>query len=336
MRIGLVYDLRNDYIAEGFTPEQAAECDSEKTINAIATAITNNGWQVERIGHAKKLMERLLKGDRWDLVFNISEGMYGRGREALAPALLDAFQIPYTFSDPVTMAITLDKAIAKCVVAEAGVATAPFVAVRSKADLEAVNLPYPLFIKPLCEGSSKGVSSRSRVEDYAQLLTAGGELLATYPQGILVETYLPGREFTVGLMGSGADTRVIGVLEAVPPVPAQGWFQTYSYKQELEELATYTLVDDEVARQAAEIAIKSWQVLNCFDGGRVDVRCNANGVPCFIEANPLSGMAPGYSDFPILAEKAGMNYDQFIAGFVEAAMKRIGLNTQESSRRHAS
>lgn len=335
MRIGLVYDLRDDYIAEGFSPEEAAECDAERTIAAIATALTNRGWTVDRVGHAKKLIERLVAGDRWDLVFNISEGMYGRGRESLVPALLDAYQIPYTFSDPVTMAVTLDKAIAKCVVAEAGVPTAPFAAVRSQADLKAIDLPYPLFIKPLCEGSSKGVSARSRVEDRTQLLSAGGDLLARYPQGILVETYLPGREFTVGLLGSGTDTRVVGVLETEPREQADAaWFQTYTYKQNCEELAIYKLANDVLAKQAAEIAVRSWQALNCFDGGRVDVRCNAAGVLCFIEANPLAGMNPGYSDFPILAEQAGMSYDALIAGFVEAAMVRLGLTEKRS--RHAS
>lgn len=334
MRIGLVYDLRDDYIAEGFTAEEAAECDAEKTIAAITAALTKRGWQVDRVGHAKKLAARLVAGDRWDLVFNVAEGMYGRGRESLVPALLDAYQIPYTFSDPVTMAVTLDKAIAKCVVAEAGVPTAPFAAVRSAADLQTVDLPYPLFIKPLCEGSSKGVSARSRVEDRTQLLAAGDELLSRYPQGILVETYLPGREFTVGLLGSGTHTRVVGVLETEPRQNADMWFQTYSYKQNCEELAIYKLRDDELAKEAAAIAVKSWQALNCFDGGRVDVRCNAAGVPCFIEANPLAGMNPGYSDFPILAEQAGMSYDALIVGFVEAAMQRLGI--REKRKRHAS
>src|ERR1044072_6572213 len=153
MRIGVTYDLKSDYLALGHSEEHVPEFDSEITIDAICDALTAQGWQVSRIGHVKNLVEKLARGERWDAVFNFCEGLKGLSREAQVPAILEAYDIPYVFSDPLTMAVTLDKARAMRVAREQGVPTPDFAEIEKIADLGKVKLPYPLFLKPVAEGS---------------------------------------------------------------------------------------------------------------------------------------------------------------------------------------
>ena len=158
MNIGLTYDLRNDYLAEGYSEEETAEFDSPVTIEGIEAALAELGYQTDRIGNAKRLVERLAQGDRWDLVFNIAEGLHGLAREAQVPAILDVYDIPYTFSDPLVLSLALHKGLTKAVVRQGGVATPDFALVERPADVDAIDLPFPLFAKPVAEGTSKGIS----------------------------------------------------------------------------------------------------------------------------------------------------------------------------------
>ena len=163
----------------------------------------------------KALAARLVAGERWDLVFNIAEGVAGFGRESQVPALLEAYAIPYTFSDPLVCALTLHKGMAKHVARGYGVPTPDFALVTTPADAAAVTLPFPLFVKPVAEGTSKGVTARSLVTSRAALLDVCAELLAEYREPVLVEEFLSGREFTVGILGTGADARALATLEVV-------------------------------------------------------------------------------------------------------------------------
>src|SRR4051794_13652496 len=158
MRIGITYDLREAYLAMGYGEEETAELDRESTIESIETTLQSLGHETERIGHAMQLASRLVRGQRWDLVFNIAEGIHGIGREAQVPALLDLYQIPYTFSDPLVMALTLHKGMTKRVVRDAGVPTPDFAVVENEGDAARVTLPLPLFVKPVAEGTGKGVT----------------------------------------------------------------------------------------------------------------------------------------------------------------------------------
>src|SRR5688500_1524518 len=196
MRVGLTYDLYDDYIAEGFSPEQASEFDVAATIDAIDDAIRSHGYEVECIGGIRALVPALAAGRRWDLVFNICEGVSGIAREAQVPALLEAYGIPFTFSTADVLVVAMDKALAKMVVRAAGVPTPDFAVVRSARDLPAVKLPYPLFVKPLAEGTSKGVQETSRVTDRRELTAKCLEVLRDYQQPALVETFLSGTEYT--------------------------------------------------------------------------------------------------------------------------------------------
>lgn len=324
MRVGLTYDLREQYLAEGYGLEETAEFDRPDTIDAIERAIRRLGFATDRIGHVRQLAARLVAGDRWDLVFNIAEGLEGIGREAQVPALLDAWRIPYVFSDPLVMALTLHKGVAKRVVRDQGVPTAPFAVVEQPADIAGVDLPFPLFAKPVAEGTGKGITPASKITSVTGLRKVCRQLLQQFRQPVLVETFLPGREFTVGITGTGARARHVGVMEVVLTEKAEADVYSYVNKEECESRVVYRLVDDSEARAAADVALAAWRALGCCDGGRVDIRSDAAGRPHFLEVNPLAGLHPEHSDLPIMCGLAGLSYDDLIGRIIESALARIG------------
>ncbi|MEW5912279.1 MAG: D-alanine--D-alanine ligase [Thermodesulfobacteriota bacterium] len=322
MRVGLTYDLRQEYLELGYSEEEVAEFDSPRTVEAIEQAVAVAGHQTQRIGRLASLVERLAKGERWDLVFNIAEGLRGFGREAQVPALLDYYAVPYTFSDPLVLSLTLHKAMAKRVVRDLGLPTPDFAVVSAPAEAAKVRLPYPLFAKPVAEGSGRGVGAASRVEGPEQLSSVCAAMLARYQQPVLVETYLPGREFTVGLIGSGASARVLGTMEVILKEQAEAGAYGYINKEHYDKLVRYRRVKGAEAQAAGELALAVWQGLGCLDAGRVDLRCDAAGRPQFLEVNPLAGLHPERSDLPILCGLIGMEYNQLIGCILDSAWQR--------------
>ncbi len=322
MKIGLTYDLRDAYLAEGYDEEATAEFDRADTIDALENAIRAMGHETDRIGHIRQLVTRLAAGDRWDLVFNICEGLHGIAREAQVPALLEAYSIPCTFADSVSMAVCLHKGLTKTLVEKCGVPTPQFAVVEKMTDLEKINLPFPLFAKPIAEGTGKGVSPASFISSPAELNDVCESLLTRFRQPVLVETWLSGREFTVGILGTGDDARVLGTLEIVLLADAEPGAYSYTNKERCEELVRYDLVrpeDDSEVAEAERIALAAWRELNGRDAGRIDLRSDGNGRPNFIEANPLAGLHPEHSDLPMLATKVGMSYQELIRRIVESA-----------------
>ncbi len=324
MRVGLTFDLRDHYLAAGYSAEDTAEFDNIDTIEALAGALERLGLEVDRIGTVRQLAQRLVAGERWELVFNIAEGLKGVGREAQVPALLDAYDIPYSFSDTMVMALALHKGMAKRVVRDCGVPTAPFAVVETMADLSAVELPFPLFAKPIAEGTGKGVTPASRVTSASALRKLCRQLLERYRQPVLVETFLPGREFTVGIIGTGAAAEPVAVMEVVLNAQAEAGVYSYVNKEECESRVVYRLADDEEAKAAGAVALAAWRALGCRDGGRVDLRQDAGGRPLFLEVNPLAGLHPTHSDLPIMCTLAGIPYDALIGRIVESARRRCG------------
>jgi D-alanine-D-alanine ligase len=330
LRIGFVYDLKADYLALGFSEHAVAEFDSETTIDAIARALRAHGHEVVRIGHVRALAQRLVAGERWDLVFNIAEGVAGFGRESQVPALLEAYEIPYTFSDPLVCALTLHKGMAKHVASGCGVPTPRFALVASPADTAAVTLPFPLFAKPVAEGTSKGVTGKSLVRSRAELDVVCAELLREYGQPVLVEEFLSGREFTVGILGTGHSSVAFATLEVVLRPGADEAVYSYRNKEQWRDLVEYRLLLDEggdssgaLRREVEAVALATWRCLGCRDAGRVDVRLDAAGKAQLIEVNPLAGLTPDHSDLPIMAALKGVEYDTLIGEILRCATARL-------------
>jgi D-alanine-D-alanine ligase len=326
LSVGLCYDLKEDYLSAGFVPEDVLEFDSEDTVLGLEQALASLGHRVERVGRGRELARRLVGGERWDLVFNICEGVRGRSREAQVPALCELFDQPCTFADPLTCALTLDKALAKRVVRDHGLPTAEFAVVSTPEDVASVKLPLPLFLKPLAEGSSKGVSGRSLVRERRELAPACRAMLDQYRQPVLVEAFLPGREVTVGIVGHGPGARAVGVMEVSFTAHSEAAAYTALNKEEYLERVSYSLLtDDPLAAPARELALAIFGVLGCRDAGRVDLRCDAEGRLRFLEVNPLPGINEVRSDLPIMARLAGIPYQQLIGEIVASARSRYGL-----------
>ena len=323
MRIGITYDLQTEYLDAGYSLEDTAEFDSLETIVAIETALKNLGHETERIGHLGQLRLRLARGGRWRMVFNIAEGLSGVHREARIPALLETCGVPCTFSDARVLTVGLHKGTSKRLARDAGVRTADFEVVATLSDAERCLLAMPLFVKPVAEGSSKGITAANVVASRQELVHRCGALLERYRQPVLVETYLPGREFTVGLAGTGEHAKVLGVMEILHGSGAEGGGYTYANKANFGACVRYELATDGKALLAGTMALQAWRFMGGRDAGRVDLRCDANGHPHFLEVNPLPGLNPESSDLPILCRLTGIRYEDLIDSVLTSACRRI-------------
>ncbi len=323
LSIALCYDSKEEYLAAGHSKLEVAEFDDEGVIAGLEGTLSSLGHRVERVGRGRALAARLVAGKRWDLVFNVTEGLRGRAREAQVPALCELFDQPYTFSDPVTCGLTLDKSLAKRIVRDAGLPTPGFMVVRSLTDIESGLNGSPMFVKPLAEGSSKGVGAYSIINNRRQLVKTCTKLLPDFPAGLLVEELLPGREVTVGVIGNGPGARVVAVMEVVWTERSEVDAYTQLNKDEYLDRMEYRLVTGEpLAGQAAELALAVVEALECRDAARVDLRCDAAGKLQFLEVNPLPGLHPVRSDLPIMARLAGIAYDDLLGDIVTAAKER--------------
>ncbi|MCE2510408.1 MAG: D-alanine--D-alanine ligase [Alphaproteobacteria bacterium] len=325
MRIGFVYDLREDYRAKGYTDEQVAEFDTGETVAEIAAALGHQHCEVVRVGCGQALAARLVAGERFDLVFSIAEGLKGRSREAQVPALCELFDQPYAFSDPLTMAATLDKGVAKRIVRDAGIATAPFAMIERPEEAYGLSLAMPAFVKPVAEGTGKGCEVASKVFSEDELAQATVGLTARFGQPVIVESFLPGREFTVGVLGTGTAAKVIATMEIVLPAGADLGVYSYATKEACESRVIYRLATDDEAMRAADAALAAHRVLGCRDAARFDFRSDAKGQPHFLEANPIAGLHPTHSDLPMLTEFSGRSYDWLIGRILASAAARYGL-----------
>jgi D-alanine-D-alanine ligase len=333
MRVALVYDLRDDYRALGFSEEEVAEFDSVETIDALAGALAALAVEPVRVGRGQVLAARLAAGERYDIVFSIAEGVRGRAREAQVPALCELFDQPYLFSDPLTAAAAHDKAVAKRLVRDAGVPTPAFAVAERSADEVAGWSDFPAFVKPLAEGTGKGCEAGSLVETQSELQAAVARVIARYRQPALVEQYLPGREFTVGIAGNDDEARVLGVCEIVLKPNAEANVYSLHNKELCEELVTYAPASDAEARLAGTRALMAYRALQCRDAARIDFRSDAKGEPYFLEANPIAGLHPSHSDLPILAAQNGIDFVTLIGLVLDAGLARYGLKRGKQPRR---
>ncbi len=322
MRIGLTYDLRESYLSAGLTEEETAEFDRPETPAAIGEALRGFGHEPIAVGSLPALVEALARGDRYDLVFNIAEGLRGSARESQVPALLDAYGIPYTFSGPLTLALALHKGHAKHIVRDAGLPTAPFFVLKSRELSKPIPLDYPLFVKPAAEGSGMGIDQGSRVDHQAGLEQRIRMLRTRFLGPLLIEPYLPGREFTVGILGSGQSARVLGILEIDARTPEDRAAYGYLAKEEYDTRIDYRPIPSSREPAVVELALAVHRLLECDDASRVDIRLDSGGQPLFLEINPLAGLHPLRSDLVILARTQGWSYPKLIGAILESALSR--------------
>ncbi|MGE3806938.1 MAG: ATP-grasp domain-containing protein [Gemmataceae bacterium] len=338
MRIGITYDLKEPSPTSpavapsaGLPDDFYEEFDSIDTIDAIARVLTDLGHDVEKLGDGRELIQRLLS-DPPELVFNFAEGQgVGRTREARVPALLEMLNIPYTGSDPLTFAVTLDKDCAKRLVASenigvpAGAVIAP--GEVSHADIEALesDLRFPLIVKPAWEGSSKGIRSTSLVSAPGELAEVIARMGRDYRQPVLVEEFIDGDEITVGVLGNEKPA-VMGVMRVVPTEATARFVYSLEVKRDFRKRVRYECpapVPAEALVSVEEAALEVYRVLGCRDVARIDFRLR-EGVPYFLEANPLPGLTPGVSDLVIMAELLGWNYSRLVEAILKAALDRLG------------
>jgi D-alanine-D-alanine ligase len=321
--------LRSDLLQ----PDLYAEWDEPETIEAVASALSGLGEVIRLEAH--KDFPRQVMNAKVDFVFNIAEGLYGVNRESHVPSICEFLGIPYHASDPLSLALTLHKGRAKEIMAYYGVPTAPFILANTRADARNVDLPFPLFAKPALEGSGKGITEKSLCTNRAKLVQEVGDLLDTYEEPVLIESWLPGQEFTVAILGNGKEARCLPLVgmrwEALPlgAQPIYGYeakwlWDTPDHPLDLFECPAN--IPKELARDVRSAALSAYRVLGCRDWCRVDVRCDAAGRPMVVELNPLPGILPNPQDnscFPKAGRAAGMSYDTLIQTVADVAWRRI-------------
>ena len=322
MKVGLTYDLRSWYLDRGFSMEDTAEFDKQETIDALNGALRKMGFETELIGNCFQLIESLSKGEKWELVFNIAEGLYGDGRESVVPAILDQYKIPYVFSGPVILGISLNKYLTRLVVEALGVPVSPGFLISKRDDISKCKLEYPLFIKPVSEGTGKGISEKNMLHSPTELKEVAEYLLSHFNQPALVEEYLPGREFTVGVVGTGDEAIAIGGMEIEC---LNNYPYSAEYKENYQEFCKYIPLTGNISEECKTVALNVWKSIGATDAGRVDLKADRKGRICFIEVNPLAGLHPVHSDLPILARMAGIDYQTLIEMIMKSAMKRHHL-----------
>ena len=330
MRIGLAFDLRDDFQPGQDSPEDAfEEYDSLEVINAIAGGLRALGHRTVLLGGGRRFISKILRS-KVDFVFNIAEGHGSlRSREAQVPAILEMLNIPYSGSDPQTLAVTLDKPLAKQLVGAAGVATPPWLVIGSLEALRAVSaadFPLPAFIKPAYEGSSKGIRLTSRADTAAAARAITRRLLAEYRQPVLVEKYIEGDEVTVGVVGNSPPT-IVGIMRVLPRKKSGDFVYSLEVKRDWRNLVDYECPAKflkPVIKRITDSSLAAWAALGCRDFSRVDFRVARDGTPYFLEVNPLPGLNPESGDLPILSYKMGWTYNGLIKAIFESALARYG------------
>jgi D-alanine-D-alanine ligase len=278
-----------------------------------------------------------LKELKPDIVFNFAEGLIGVSRESHLPAMLEMLQIPYSGSDALTLGICLDKSRTKEILTYHKIPNAKFLVANQIEDIKNANFDFPLIVKPISEGSSKGIFSSSFVKNTRELEDEISRILTSYNQPALIEEFLPGREFTVAVLGNGDETEILPIIEIRYEDFPEDVAPLYSYEAKwildtkennFDVFECPAKLDSKIEEKIKDTVLRTYNVLRCKDWSRIDVRLDKNGVPNIIEINPLPGIMPDpneNSSFPKAARAAGMNYNQMIQRVLYSAAKRYNL-----------
>jgi len=324
LRVGFTFNVKRVTPDPSGEQDDEAEYDSPKTLQAIREAIASYGHEVVDL-EATQDLPLVLASSPVDVVFNIAEGFRGRSRESHVPALLELLEIPYTGSDPAALSVSLDKALAKRMVRTHGILTPDYVVLQTGRERLPRELDVPLIVKPVAEGTSKGVTGKSVVRDEGELREVARELIAKYRQPALVEQYVAGREFTVGLLGERRPRVLppmeIVFLDASDPTPVYSFDMKQEWSKQLRYEVPARLAERELDR-LEKAARETFFALGCRDVARLDFRMDADGRLFFIECNPLPGLTPGWSDLVLIAQAAGIDHRSLIGEILSFAIRR--------------
>ncbi|MFH1440557.1 MAG: ATP-grasp domain-containing protein [Candidatus Omnitrophota bacterium] len=326
--VGLTYDLKTEYeFKEGDPPDANAEFDHPSTIDVIADAIKSQGFKTKKIGNVTNLLEKINNLDDIDIVFNISEGLSGRNRESQVPILLEMAGIPFVGADALTLALTLDKIMAKRIFISEGILTPKFFEIKNS-DVFNIeeNLKFPLIVKPRFEGSSKGLTENSRVENMEELKKQSEYIINTYKQPALVEEFISGQEFTVVIIGNeNIEVMPIVQIKIDGKLKLNDKFYTFArITSDRLEYICPARISSELSRKISDIALRTYKAVECRDFGRVDFRVDNEGNPYVLEINPLPSLSTE-DTFQIVAEQTGITYEQLIGKILNYALERHNL-----------
>jgi len=325
MKIALLHNPKPDVTPPGSVDDAHEECDGAETVEAISIALAAMGFEVTPV-IADRTLPCMLRHGSFDFVFNIAEGCGRRNREAIPAAVCELFGIPYTGSDPLTLAVTLDKWIARRVVSPELPVAAAALWQGPNDDPGLRQLPYPAIVKPNDEGSSKGIRADSLVDSPGEAAERARKLRATYACPVLVEQYLPGPEITAGVLGNGTTARVVALMEIEPVIADQRFVYSLEVKRDFRRRVRYHVpprLPEATRDQIGRLAIEAFNRLGCRDVARIDFRLDADGRPHFLECNPLPGLNPDASDLVILS-RGVLTYGCLVQQIVKEAAARAG------------
>ena len=326
MKVALLHNARPIPSASGPSDDAFEEFDTPETTEAITTALRGLSVAVEPVEADCDLPERLQSGG-FDFVFNIAEGRGRRCREGIPAAVCELLGLPFTGSDMLTLAVTLDKAAARRLVSpEIPVARAVLVE-GEPVEMELSSLTYPVIVKPNDEGSSKGIHDQPVSPNPAAAAQRARRLQEKYNCPVLVEEFLAGPEVTVGIAGNGARTHIVGVMEIAPAEPEPDWIYSLEVKRDWRRRVRYHKPPRLDATTLAAIecyALTAYRLLGCRDLARMDFRLDATGAPHFLECNPLPGLNPDSGDIAILSQPK-LAYEDLVQGVLLDAARRFNV-----------
>lgn len=330
LKIGLVVDEQNFQM----NTEESRSADEQKKVTAEKIyEVLSKKYEVVSIVADIKIMEKL-KNSNVDIVFNLSTGIRGESRQSQIPAILEMLRIPYVGSGVLAHAIALDKSVAKQIFKYHNVTTANFQIFRNEDEKLDPELEFPLIVKPACEGSGFGIDEDSVVYNEEALSKKVSQLLKQYQPPVLVEEFIEGREFTVGIIGNGENKTILPILEIdFKDIPEEyGKIYSFKVKNDFAHKTHFYCpapLSTELEKKIKAEASKAFDVLGCRDLARVDVRLKGD-VPYIIEINSLPGLKPVYSDLTKMADAAGMSYDELVMQILDEAIKRVENNRKSS------
>ena len=328
MKIGVTYDLKTDWVKSPDEPEDIhAELDKPKTVDNLVKALESTGHKIIRIGNVYNLLKQL-DNLNVDIVFNITEGRHGRNRESQVPNLLEMKGIPFVGSDALTMGITLDKVVAKQIFISEGIPTPKYFVARENDDLKKLNtIGFPLIVKTRHEGSSKGINEQSVVKDLSSLKDRVAFINKNYKQPALVEEFIAGMEFTVPVLGNGADTQAMPIVQTTIEGKQDLGNMIYTNRRIYDTSVQYlcpAAVDASLAKKIQELAVRAFKAVECRDLARIDFRVDKKGNPYILEINPL----PSFDEedtFHLFPKLFGSSFEDTIHLILNFALKRYNL-----------